>query len=1120
MATIKAIEGRSVHQIQSGQVIVDLCSVVKELVENSLDADVRFKSNGLETIEVQDNGHGISPNDYETIALKHYTSKLSTYNDLSSLQTFGFRGEALSSLCALSKFHILTARATDGPKGTRLDFETSGKLKGTSVAASQKGTTVAVENLFYNLPVRKRELEKNVKREYGKVLGLLHAYACISVGVRFSVSNQAAKGKKVTVFSTKANPTTRENIANVYGAKTLTALIPLDLKLEMTPTTIGTQSAKSWSTQDDPHSREVRLDGHISRPVVGEGRQTPDRQMFFVNSRPCALPQVSKAVNEVYKSFNITQSPFIFANLVMDTNAYDVNVSPDKRTIMLHDQTALLEALKEALIALFNEHDQSVPQAQLGMKKLGQFKPLDFVRQSSTTRESESGGDARHAPSEDHESNNGSSSPRPDKEGDTSASLIQQFVGRDATSRSQLPPAGEVRRKSVEASKDKQKLARFLAKGDEEPGSQPPGDTDDMQLDSSPQSPVLPRAVQDFNERIASQEAKRKQPQEPREPSPESAKDREQEQSIAVIRTSSQKNVQGPVQNAFDRMRPKRAPAETATITIGDKTTTMKIGTPEAKRRRIHTPKHGLQGGLLPSPGKKSGFVSSLKLFQAPGTQADDEDDEISDDASNGEEQEEKSESGNEETPSSSASEQAQEGENDVEMAESSDEASNVDAEEPVADTSEKMDNNSEHHNGAEHEGQNGEDLPRAESPLFVQQEEDEDDEYLDEDEKKAREDARVAEIIAKAEENSARPSNDNMKRATSILKGGVRKTSTLQLIQHLETSVSRIEQTLSQLNEQLGACAKAADEDAVPSDGKTDQTPEERLSLTVSKSDFGRMRIIGQFNLGFILAVRPAATNDDTCRPTPPNLRSSSSSTPAPPSSSSPTSKSDDELFIIDQHASDEKINFERLSTSTVLAPQRLVHPHPLDLTAIEEETILAHPAAFAANGFQLATDTSGDAPVGRRCALLGLPVSRETTFSVADLEELVTLLGETSLVEGAAAKGSRSSIPRPSKVRKMLAMRACRSSIMVGKTLTMRQMERVVRAMGEMDKPWNCPHGRPTMRHLASLKDWGGWREGDGVVGLQDGGGGRAVGQGTTKTTTTTGWGRFVRGERRGVE
>ena len=241
MATIKALEGRTVHQIQSGQVIVDLCSVVKELVENSLDAhatsiEVRFKNNGLDSIEVQDNGIGISVENYETIALKHYTSKLSNYDDLSSLQTFGFRGEALSSLCALSKFHLVTARADEAPKGTRLDFETSGKLKGTQVVASQKGTTVAVEDLFMNLPVRRRELEKNIKREYGKVLGILQAYACICTQARLSVSNVMAKGKKAVVFATKSCQSTRENIANVFGAKFLSGLVAMDLNFEMQPT--------------------------------------------------------------------------------------------------------------------------------------------------------------------------------------------------------------------------------------------------------------------------------------------------------------------------------------------------------------------------------------------------------------------------------------------------------------------------------------------------------------------------------------------------------------------------------------------------------------------------------------------------------------------------------------------------------------------------------------------------------------------------------------------------------------------------------------------------------------------------------------------------------------------
>ena len=94
---------------------------------------------------------------------------------------------------------------------------------------------VAVENLFLNLPVRRRELEKNIKREYGKALGVLQAYACISTNVKFAVSNLMAKGKKAVVFSTKSNPTTRENIVNVYGAKALPGLVAMNLTLEMQP---------------------------------------------------------------------------------------------------------------------------------------------------------------------------------------------------------------------------------------------------------------------------------------------------------------------------------------------------------------------------------------------------------------------------------------------------------------------------------------------------------------------------------------------------------------------------------------------------------------------------------------------------------------------------------------------------------------------------------------------------------------------------------------------------------------------------------------------------------------------------------------------------------------------
>ncbi|KAF2135854.1 uncharacterized protein K452DRAFT_354206 [Aplosporella prunicola CBS 121167] len=908
-ATIKAIEGRSVHQIQAGQVIVDLNSVVKELVENSLDAgassiEIRFKNNGLDGLEVQDNGTGISPADYGSVALKHQTSKLASYGDLDTLQTFGFRGEALSSLCAVARVSVVTARKEDGARGARLEFEASGQLKSTAVAAAQKGTLVGVEGLFEKLPVRRRELEKNIKREYGKVLGLLHAYACVSTGVRFAVSNHAAKGKKAVVFSTKANPTTRENIANVYGAKTLAALIPLDLDLEMTPTSTTTTTSSASHTA-------VHIVGHISRPVVGEGRQTPDRQLFFVNSRPCALPQVSKAVNEVYKSFNVTQSPFVFADLRLDTAAYDVNVSPDKRTILLHDQTALLDALKDALAKLFEAHDQSVPQAQSqlgGARKgaLSQFKPLSF--RTTPAVDDDRGEDNEELPA----------SSAPVERNGSSISLIQQFAGRNATDRSQLPARKSSASKSRTESPDTQSGAETAQKDGEQVRPEQQNDQSAMDIDdaadtadnTTPSAPTTPAAVslhvQDFNARLASQQQHHRTPSPHpfRTPSQGPTTTSTAESPITVLAppSSQRQTSPKPLINAFDRMRPKRAPpgSETATITIGDNTTTMTIGTPPSFKRR------------------------------------------------RGE---------------------------------------------------------------GEEEGSQDEDAT-----------------------KKAREDARVAAMIAKAEEAATRPTHDTLRRATNALKSSARKNAPLRLAQRLNASTAQIEQALARLGELVGGDGDA-DVDAegeCEGDASLPESAEEKLALTVSKRDFARMRVVGQFNLGFILAVRPA----------------SHAQTQTQGASSSSSSAAADELFIIDQHASDEKVNFERLASTTVLEPQRLVRPLRLDFTALEEEIIQDNAAAFAANGFLLDVDTTGDEPVGQRCRLLGLPLSRETVFGVPDLEELVALLGEgeegeaaeaggaVPLVSGAGGNGGAGvgaagaapkHIPRPAKVRRMLASRAC---------------------------------------------------------------------------------------------
>ncbi|OJD25745.1 hypothetical protein ACJ73_02887 [Blastomyces percursus] len=1038
MATIKAIEARSVHQIQSGQVIVDLCSVVKELVENSLDAgatslDIRFKNNGLDLIEVQDNGKGISPDDYETVALKHYTSKLSKFDDLSSIQTFGFRGEALSSLCALSNFHIITAQAHQTPKASRLEFETSGKLKNRQVVAGQKGTITSVENLFNKLPVRRRELEKNIKREYGKVLGLLHAYACVSTGVRFNVKNQMPKGKSVLVFATQSNASTKENISNIYGAKTLLALTPLDLELEFQPSGMGKRLIGGGANEGN----KILVQGHISKPIFGEGRQTPDRQMFFVNSRPCGLPQIAKAFNEVYKSFNISQSPFIFANFKMDTNSYDVNVSPDKRTILLHDAGALIESLKTSLTELFERQDQTVPQSQVfGKQSMLQHPSITNIpssaspekpAESSEPRQSEELGQVDGSDEEDEQRR--------------MRSFVQRFAGR-SNATDEIPET----QRNVEV------------------GVPPPSIE---QYSTTNESVTQPRNISPGVKEIVSSQSQSCDNEKNTTASPStqlSAKYAEnsansgftrassllRQEPLQSVQSSSPQHTPNVIQNAFDRMRPSRPPVKLATITVGNRTVTSTISKEQVERklgatslgysspqskRRIH------------ASTSKSKLGQGLRLFAAPGTQVDDDLENIS-----GEDEQAAVETGSELESVSEHHEECDE-------------------------VHSERENEHQDEENVENHGEGEMEETETAQPHNEVEASDSDTSYVDEQEEKAKEEARVAELIQAAEENAAIPSDDTIHRVNKISKRFIRRTSTVDLVGSIDGSLARIEAHMKLLQEGLqniNRISSIMNEGDITEEPGESESAETLLSLSVSKEDFAKMRIIGQFNLGFIIATRPRGdSNNNTTL----------------------SGHKHDEVFIIDQHASDEKYNFERLQAETVVQNQRLVKPKTLDLTALEEEIIIDNLPALEKNGFLVEVDRSGDEPIGRRCKLTSLPLSKEVVFNTRDLEELIVLLGETqtqssqSHIPGpdlSPTTFASKHIPRPSKVRKMFAMRACRSSIMIGKTLTMKQMDRVVKHMGMIDKPWNCPHGRPTMRHLMSLGDWNLWDEWDSATQL----------------------------------
>lgn len=764
----------------------------------------------------------------------------------------------------------------------------------------------------------------------------------------------------------------------------LAQLIELDLNLEPPPEMPQTNG-------DGSELASVVVAGHISRPVFGEGRQTPDRQMFFVNGRPCGLPQINKAINEVYKAYNVSQSPFIFADFRMDTSSYDVNVSPDKRTILLHNAAALTDLLKTALTERFDDTEQTVPQSQAKGPALPPYRQLTIPKTSDNDTDAGSNVPVVGIPgaidSVTFTSIGGSGNP-PRAEGQIAGSpknLLKAHFGGITSTREEpeseereldsekIRKAHERHAAKIRRTIEKHEQQRVDSDGEAEVSHETPS----SQISStSPEKVDIP--VRDFNARMSEQQRPSRGDTEP-SPRPNSSPARRvQEEEIGIVT------------NAFDRMRPRRLSPEMATITIGDRVVTRMVGTPRNGRSSPSETASSLKSKTL------SRFSQRLGEF---GAQTDG-------------------------------------------FAQLVGNESSTDSEHD-AESDEAIQKQAPNHKEAFS-------LASLESGAKILGSVNA--EQVNEENERAAEEQRVAELIRAAEGGGIASSKEGQRRANQALKGATSRDSTADQIATLNVDLSFLTQQANSLRKS----AQMAEQDEETRTAREDSmrgNEEERLSLTISKADFGKMHIAGQFNLGFIIAVRHKDDQDPARRM--------------------------DELFIIDQHASDEKYNFERLQADTVVGNQRLVHAVVLDLTAVEEEIVIENEAALQQNGFIIDADDSGELPVGQRCKLLSLPLSKEVTFNMKDLEELIHLLSDSHI------SANSTYVPRPSKVRKMFAMRACRSSIMIGKTLSRRQMRNVLDHMGRLDKPWNCPHGRPTMRHLTSLDKMNGllWTEGDGI-------------------------------------
>ncbi|KFV05529.1 PMS1 protein 1, partial [Pterocles gutturalis] len=341
---MKQLSAETIRLLSSSQVITSIVSVVKELIENSLDAsatniDIKLENYGFNKIEVRDNGNGIKVDDVPVMAIKHYTSKISSSEDLESLTTYGFRGEALGSICSISEV-LITTKTADDDFSTQYALDSSGHVTSKKPSHLGQGTTVTVLQLFKNLPVRKQfySTSKKCKEELKKVQELLTAYGIIKPELRITLThNKAVIWQKTRVSDHKMA------CMSVLGTAVMGSMVPFQHCCE------------------DP---EVNLSGFLPKAESDSSLtslSSSEKSFIFINNRPVHQKEILKYYGLVTHKDHTRLYPVFFLNITVPASAVDVNLTPDKSQVLLHYKESVLLAVENVLKSLYGPLPAAVP---------------------------------------------------------------------------------------------------------------------------------------------------------------------------------------------------------------------------------------------------------------------------------------------------------------------------------------------------------------------------------------------------------------------------------------------------------------------------------------------------------------------------------------------------------------------------------------------------------------------------------------------------------------------------------------------------------------------------------------------------------------------------------------
>lgn len=338
MRKIAVLDQNTIDKIAAGEVVERPSSVVKELVENAIDAGataitVEITDGGKKLIRITDNGSGMDAEQVPLAFLRHATSKIEKVEDLTHIASLGFRGEALSSIAAVSQVELIT-KTPSGISGTRYVIE-GGKEQSLEEMGAPEGTTFLIRNLFYNTPARSKFLKSDMT-EAGYINTLMEQLALSHPEISFKyIQNRQVK------LSSSGNYSVKDVIYSVYGREIAKALLDVSYENDF-----------------------MKIEGFVGKPEISRGNRTFEN--YYINGRYVKNKIITKAIEDGYKGLVMQHKfPFVSLRIEMDGNDLDVNVHPAKREVRFARETEVYTAIYETVRKVLT-HRELIPQVSVG----------------------------------------------------------------------------------------------------------------------------------------------------------------------------------------------------------------------------------------------------------------------------------------------------------------------------------------------------------------------------------------------------------------------------------------------------------------------------------------------------------------------------------------------------------------------------------------------------------------------------------------------------------------------------------------------------------------------------------------------------------------------------------